>query len=193
MAGGHSAPNAVDFIKRFSPTPLNLDDDNSTDLDGDRFPSYCTPNEVIHLRDSPNVDDDPDLDVMFDQYLRSPSLSPTLSPDDAASDLSGATIIGAERDQNTSSAVLSREPSRTKSRSPVPKHIPQRQQAGHQEDMGQLKNGLRIRSRVSQPRIMLRLKLPAGVRADMKGNRGEKRKTIKQGTQRGRGKEGNEE
>ena len=53
-------------------------------LEGDLFRSHCTtPSGTIETFE-PEDDNDTTL---FDQYLRPPSPSPPLSPDDAASDL----------------------------------------------------------------------------------------------------------
>ena len=83
-----------------------------------------------------------------------------------------------------------RELSRVESRSPDPKHAPEKQEAGYQEDISDLNSGPRIRLRVSQPKITLRLKLPATRQAGMKKNRGGKTKTERKGTRRGKGKNG---
>src|SRR5271169_4020174 len=118
-------------------------------------------------------------DVMFDQYLRSPtsSPSPTLSADDAASELSGATLIDTERDQHNGSEEPFKELSRVESRSPGPEHETEKQEAGYQEDIRHLNSGPRIRLRVSRPQITLRLKLPATRQDGMTANRGGKTKT----------------
>jgi hypothetical protein len=57
---------------------------------------------------SPEPEEDHD-DTLFDQYLRSPSPSPPPSPDDAASELSGVTLIDAERHQSRGSLELCTE------------------------------------------------------------------------------------
>jgi hypothetical protein len=49
---------------------------------------------------SEDADDDSNLYTLFDQYLRSPSPPPSLSPKDATSELSGITPTDAERDRS---------------------------------------------------------------------------------------------
>lgn len=81
------------------------DSDKCTDLNSDLFPSRCTtPNDTIDSFEPGDVNDD----IIFDQYLRSPSPSPSLtpSPDDTASELSGATLFDAGRDPSRGSPEL---------------------------------------------------------------------------------------
>jgi hypothetical protein len=63
---------------------------------------YITPHETIYALTSTEVKDGSDLDVVFERYMRSPSLSHSLSlfplPADVASELSGATLISSNRD-----------------------------------------------------------------------------------------------
>jgi hypothetical protein len=93
MPDVHSAQSAVDSIKHFTQIPVSLeDDDRHTDLGGGPFLSYCTPpGETIHSFNPVDVDDTSEMEFILDQYLRSPSLTPSPSPDDAASESNGAT------------------------------------------------------------------------------------------------------
>jgi hypothetical protein len=148
------------------------DDDKCTDLECDLFVSYCTtPHDTV----APLKPDDIDEDTLFDQYLRSPSPSPPPSPDDAASELSRATLIDAERDQSCGST----EPSTATLKSPAPEDAPESEIARDQDDPRCATNGPRIRLRVSQPKITLRLKLQDANqhgRKKKKGTKGEEAK-----------------
>ena len=85
---------------------------------------------------------------MFDQCLRSPSPSPSPSPsllasplpNDAASELSGATLIDAVHDQSTGNAELCT----VESRIPALEHPSEDHEAGHQEYINRLNRGPRI-------------------------------------------------
>lgn len=97
-------------------TPSTEDDESYASLECDLFPSQCTPlGDMINPVEPGHVHDE----IVFDQYLcspsPSPSLSPPLPPEDAASEWSGATLIGAVHDQYTGSVELSR----VESRSPI--------------------------------------------------------------------------
>jgi hypothetical protein len=83
------------------PAPISIEnDDKCIDLECGPFPSYCkTPNETICSLEPADFDDGSNLDILFDQYLRSPSLSPPPLPNGTASELSGATLIDVERDR----------------------------------------------------------------------------------------------
>lgn len=101
-------------------------------------------------RDPADTDDDFNLDTLFDQYLRSPSPSLALSPRDAINESSGITLTGTEREghrcmesyNNTVPDVREREGAEFEA-----------------EDRSGISTGPRIRLRVSQLKIMLRLRL----------------------------------
>ncbi len=95
-------------------------------------------------------------------------------------EVSGTTLFSPDREQGSGCAEPSREPSKE---SPVSEHVSGTQEAGHEVD--RLHTGPRIRLRVSQPRITLRLQLPATRQAEMKNIGGGKTK-IEKGTRRGR-------
>ncbi|KIW99701.1 uncharacterized protein Z518_11114 [Rhinocladiella mackenziei CBS 650.93] len=116
VSDDYAAPSTVDSIMFFPPGPLGIeDDDKCTDLKCDPFPRHCvTSIETIHSLESADCNDNSNLDVIFDQYLRSPSLSPPPSPpgsseDGATSESSGATLIHAERDLPRGGAELHTE------------------------------------------------------------------------------------
>ena len=93
MSDDHTAYDVTNSIVLSPPYLLSIEDDDQCDL----FPSNCTnPYGTI---DSPEPEDNHN-DTLFDQYLRSPSPSPLLSPDDSASELSGVTLIDAECHQS---------------------------------------------------------------------------------------------
>jgi len=146
------------------------------------FPSQCTTlSDVVDPVELRDVYDD----ILFDQYLRSPSPSPPPSPlpspDDAASELSGVTLINTVCCQRTGGEKPCKEPfkepSRVEYRSPGPEHASENQEARCQEDIGHLNNNPHIRLRVSRPRITLRLTLPATGQVGMKEKKKAKRKT----------------
>jgi len=155
-------------------TPITENDESCTSLEYDLFPSLCTTfKDTIDFVEPGDIHDD----IVFDQYLRSPSPSPRplLSADDASSELSRGALINAECYQRGSREEPSREPFRELSevefRSPGPEHAPEKQEAGYQENISHLNSGLRIRLRVRQPKTKLRLKLPATRQAGMKKRR----------------------
>jgi hypothetical protein len=127
--------------------------------------------------------------MMFDQYLRSPSLSPVPSPHDTTSELSVATLVEAEHDQRVSSADLSTDTPRFEPLSPIPEPLPKKEQLEYLQDTGHRESGLRLRLLVSRPKITLRLKLPVTRQGGTKETEG-KRKTAKQETRRGKVKKG---
>ena len=135
-------------------------------------------------RPSEDADSDSNLDTLFDQYLRSLSPPPSLSPKDATSDLSGITPTDAEGDRSRNPE----EPAVETFNSPAPEDSRQREGAGDQaEDRRCVSNGPRIRLRASQPKITLRLQLQdisQHGKRQMKGTKGG-RKGSKRG-KRGR-------
>ena len=198
LSDGHSTPSAIGSVTPFAPISLNLhDDDICTDLKGGSISSYrTTPNEVIYPYSLNDGGDASDLDLIFDQYLRSPSLSPSPSPSssfrDIASELSGVTLIEPKHNDGASSVELSKKPSRTEFCPRFLEHAPEKQPAERQADPDHPKSGPCIRLRVSRPRITLRLKLPTTSIAGAKEKRRENGQTIKRaaqrGSQRGKGK-----
>jgi len=104
LSDDQAAYNVMDSVILSPPYSLSIEgDDKCTDLECDLFPSHSTnPNDTI---ESFEPEDDNDT-TLFDQYLRPPSPSPPLPPDDAASEMSGATLIDAGRDQSRGSPEL---------------------------------------------------------------------------------------
>jgi hypothetical protein len=131
---------------------------------------------VPNLRLPPeDVDDEPDIDMLFDQYLHSSPPSPSLSPKYTPNEFSGVTLIDVERDQYRSSGdscPQTFKPSALEGMS-------DRDQAGDQaEDPRCLSNGPRNRPRPSQPKITLRIKLQ-GTGPDRKKKKERKEKKQK--------------
>ncbi|KIW99637.1 uncharacterized protein Z518_11050 [Rhinocladiella mackenziei CBS 650.93] len=205
VSDDNTAPITVDSVM-LSPLSLSSIEDNNkyTDLEHDPFPRhYATPVETIHLLEPADCDGDSNLDTLFDQYLRSPSLSPPplpppspprLSDDDATSELSGATLIHAERDQSHSGAEIDTETLK----SPVPEDVSKKEGARDEEDTCQIQNGPRIRLRVPRPQITLRLKVQGTCQAGKKKNIGAKgrrekkvnKRKEKKGPKSGKNKKG---
>jgi hypothetical protein len=180
----HTAQSAGESIMLSPPAPISIeDDDKCIGLEYGLFPSYCkTPNETICSLEPADFDDGSNLDILFDQYLRSPSLSPPPSPDGTASELSGATLIDVERDRSRGDT----EPHMETSRSLVPGDELESEVARGQGAC-RIRNGPRIRLRVSQPKITLRLKFQDTSQSEKK-KRGSKREKEKKGTKREKGK-----
>ncbi|KIX05636.1 uncharacterized protein Z518_03608 [Rhinocladiella mackenziei CBS 650.93] len=150
------------------------DGDKCIDLDCDLFPShYTTPNDAIDSLEPGDVD----VDAVFDQYLCSPSLSPspTPSPDDTTSELSGPTLCDAGRDPSHGFSELYTETLR----SPAPEISPESEIARDQDYPCHSANGPCIRLRVSQPKITLRLKLLDRGQSRKKKGKGESRNSEK--------------
>jgi hypothetical protein len=181
VSDDHVTQGVVKSIMLSPPSPLSSEDDfKSTGLEGGPFPSYCAaPNETIYSLEPEGFDDDSSLDTLFDQYLRSPSPSPPPSPDDAASESSGATLIGADRDQSRGSEGPYTETLKGRG----PKSASESEGVLDQEDTCYVKNGPRIRLRVSQPKITLRLRLQDTSQPGKKDKKGSKRETKKKGIQ----------
>jgi hypothetical protein len=184
LSDGHTAYNVTDSVVLSPPYLPSIEDDvQCTDLECDLFPSNCTtPHDTI---DSPEPEDNHD-NTLFDQYLRSPSPSPPPSPDDAASELSGVTLIDAERHQSRGSLELYTETLK----SPAPEDVPKSEVARDQEDAYRVSSGPRIQLRVSQPKITLRLKLQDTSQSGKKKRKETKREKEKKGTTREKGKKG---
>ena len=164
-----------------------------------RWPSVrCIPSQCTSLSDTigPVVLGDVDDDIMLDQYLCSPLPSPSalFSADNAASELSGSTLVNTEHYQRVRSEEPPREPFRELSRveplSPDPEHAPEKQEVGYQENISYLNSGPYIRLRVSQPQITLRLKLPVTRQDGMKKSMVGKTKTGRKGTRQWKGENG---
>lgn len=150
------------------------------DNDGGLFPDLkCspvlagrpTPCEIPYSLELADSDDGADLDgseldAMFKQYLRSPSSSPPLpSPDDTGHEISVERLIDAGHDQSRHSSHLHAEPLAESASEGMP--------SGHVDrDLANIVP--RIRLRVSQPMITLRLKLPSA-RQPRKGRKTGKR------------------
>jgi hypothetical protein len=101
-------------------------------------------------RDPADTDDDFSLALLFDQYIRSPSPPPASSPTSAIGESSGITLPDTE---------LGRHRCMESYNNPV-SDVRETEGAGTEaEDRCGISNGPRIRLRVSQPRIMLRLRL----------------------------------
>jgi hypothetical protein len=175
LSDDHTAYNVTDSVMLSHPyLPSIEDDDKCTDLDCDLFPSNCTkPHDTI---DSPEPEDDHD-DTLFDRYLCSPSPLPPSSPDDAASEWSGLTLIDAERHQPRGSLELYTETLK----SPAREGVLETEEARDHEDPGRACNGPLIRLRVSQPKIMLRLKVRDTSQPGRNKSKGMKREKAKKG------------
>lgn len=182
MSDDHTAYDVTNSIVLSPPYLLSIeDDDQCTDLECDLFPPNCTnPHGTI---DSPEPEDNHN-DTLFDQYLRSPSPSPPLSPDDSASELSGVTLIDAERHQSRGSLELYTETLE----SPAPEGVSETEVARNQEDPCLVTNGPRVRLRVCQPKITLRLRVQDTSRPGRTKRKGTKREKAKNGTKRGKQK-----
>jgi hypothetical protein len=144
--------------------------------------NYTTPNETTYSPKPADFDDSSNLDPLFDQYLRSPSPSPPPSPDDGASELSGATLIDAERDESRITQQYKE--------SLALEDAPEGQVARDQVGPCRVANGTRIRLRVSQPKIMLRLKLQDPGKPQKKKKQGTNRNEETTETRRKNGKKG---
>ncbi|KAK5043448.1 hypothetical protein LTR84_011984 [Exophiala bonariae] len=104
--------------------------------------------EIPNLRPTPeDVDDEPDIDMLFDQYLHSSPPSPSTSAKDTLNEFNGVTLMDDERDQHRSSGESC--PQTFKPSAPE-------EQAG---DRAEDPHCLSPRPRNRQPKIMLRLKL----------------------------------
>lgn len=184
LSDGHTAYNVTDSVVRSPPYLPSIEDaDQCTDLECDLFPSNCTtPHDKI---DSPESEDDHD-DTLFDQYLRSPSPLPPPSPDDAASDLSRVTLIDTERHQSRGSLELYTETLT----SLTPEDVSETEVARDQEDPCRVSNGPRVRLRVSQPEITLRLKVQDTSQPGRNKRKATKREKERKGTTREKGKKG---
>jgi hypothetical protein len=182
VSDDHVPQGVVKSIMLSPPSPLSIEGDvKSTGLKGGPCPSYCAaPNETIYSLEPESFDDDSSLDTLFDQYLRSPSPSPPPSPDDAASESSGATLIGAERDQSRGSEGPYTETLKGRG----PKSASEREGVPDQEGTCYVKNGPRIRLRVSQPTITLRLRLWDTSETGKKDKKGTKRETERKRNKR---------
>lgn len=185
VSDDHTAQSAVESIMLSPPAPISIgNDDKCIDLECGPFPSYCTtPNETVCLLEPADFDDGSNLDILFDQYLRSPSLSPPPSPDGAASEISGATLIDVERDRSRDNTEPYMETlGSLASEDELASEVARGQGACR------IRNGPRIRLRVSQPKITLRLKFQDTSQSERK-RRGTKEKE-KKGTKREKGKKG---
>ncbi|KAK5203076.1 hypothetical protein LTR47_011194 [Exophiala xenobiotica] len=171
FSADQSAYNVKESVM-ISPGPaLSTENDDKCDaLECDLFLSHCTSlNDTIESVEQRDVDDD----IVFDQYLRSPSpsLPPTPSLDDPASESSGATLINAGGDLSRGSPELYAEIFRGLS----PVVTPEGEMARDHADPGRIANGPCIRLRISQPKITLRLKLQGtGQHGKKKRRTGEK-------------------
>lgn len=104
-------------------------------------------------------DDDMPIDVddamLFDQYLRSPSPSRPLSPEDTASEFSGVTLIETKVDRY----CRGKELDTAKSPCFAPEDVQRGEIVRDRDDRHDTTTCPRVRLRVSQPKVMLRLKL----------------------------------
>jgi len=98
----------------------------------------------------PAPEDDGD-DMLFSQYLRSPSPSPAPSPDDTASESSGTTLFDFPPRQTCGSPGLS---------SMTAASVVRKQSATREGEPCHVHTIPRIRLRVNQPKITLRLSCP---------------------------------
>ena len=153
MSDDQTLPCDVESVTLFPPSPLSgKDDDQGNDLECGPSPLLCTtPNGAIYMPKPAASDDGSDEDVPFDQCLRWPSPSPSPSPDRAASELSGATLADVECGRGGT------VPPTETSGAPAPEDMLEGEVARDQ-DTYRITSGPRIRLRVSQPRITLRLK-----------------------------------
>jgi hypothetical protein len=186
----HTAQSAVESIMLSPPAPMSIEnDDKYINLECGPFPSYCTtPNKTICSLEPADFDDGSNLDILFDQYLRSPSLSPPPSPSGAASELSGDTLIDVERDRSRGNT----EPY-TETFGGQALEDALEGEVAQDQDACRIGNGPRIRLRVSQPKITLRLKLQETSQTGkkrMKGMKGMKKEKEKKGIKGGKGKKG---
>lgn len=154
----------------FSPQGSYADDDNGM------FPDLkCSPflsgrptlQETTRSLEPADSDGGVDLDAMFQQYLRSPSSSPEppASPDDAGSELSGETLVNAGHGQSLDSPLLDVKPLSESTSEDLPACQVDRGLAY----IGPVERRPRIRLRVNQPKIMLRLTLRSGGKIGKKG------------------------
>jgi hypothetical protein len=193
VSDDHTAQSAVESIMLSPPAPISIqNDDKSINLECRPFPSYYqTPNETICSLNPADFDDDSNLDILFDQYLRSPSLSPPPSSDGAASELSGATLIDVERDHSRGSTGPYME-----TLGSLAPEDELESKAARGQGICHLRNGPRIRLRVSQPKITLRFKFHDTCQSEKKKRRtmreverqGTKSEKEKKGTKRGKEK-----
>ncbi|KAK5202213.1 hypothetical protein LTR41_012043, partial [Exophiala xenobiotica] len=155
FSADQSAYNLKESVM-ISPGPAlsTENDDKCDDLGCHLFLSHCTThNDTIESVEQRDVDDD----IVFDQYLRSPSpsLPPTPSLDDTVCESSGATLINAGRDLSRGSPELYSETLSSLSLVVTPEGEMARDHA----DPGRIANGPCIRLRISLPKITLRRKL----------------------------------
>jgi hypothetical protein len=151
----HDVLNSIPLFSAYP--PIKESGDPCSHLGRELFPFYGTNPDHTDASLKPEDTDDHrsgDADVLFNQYLRSPSPSPPLSPDGAASQISGTTLADIGRTQSHSG-----EPDAGGSESPIEEDTTETRATPDQEDTGHVQSGLYIRLRVSQPRITLRLRL----------------------------------
>ena len=99
---------------------------------------------------SEDVDNDSGLEMLFDQFLRSPSPVP-LSPDDTGGEFGGTTLVNGGHDESRGST----EPLE----SPATEYTTEGKSAPCQASLCRATNVPRIRLRVHKPRITLSFKL----------------------------------
>lgn len=113
-----------------------------------------------------DVDNDSGLDMLFDQFLRSPSPD-LLSPDDTGNELGGTTLVNGGHNQSHAGT----QPLK----SPATENLTEGKAALCQEGVCYTTNVPRIRLRVNKPRITLNFKLPqTGQHGGKKGAREKK-------------------
>lgn len=166
------------------------DDESCAGLECDLFPSQRT---TLGDRIGPVEPGDVHEDIVLEQYLRLPSLSPPPGPskDNAVSELSGVALIKTECYPRGDHEEPFKEPpgklSRVEYRSPSPEHATEKHEVGYHEAIGTLNYSPPIRLQVNQPQVMLRLKLSATSQAG-KEKKKEMRRTKSRETQREKGR-----
>lgn len=175
LSDDHTACNVTDSVMLSPP--------NLASIECDLFPfGYTTAHDSIDPHEPENDHDD----TLFDQYLRlpSPSPSPPPSSDDAASELSGTTLLNAESHQSHGSPQLHMKTLK----SPALEDVSEAKIARDQEDPCRVSNGSRIRLRVNQPKITLRLKVQNTSQPGRNKAKGAKREKVRKGIKRGQQK-----
>lgn len=174
----HNIPDSATLLPSYSPG--HEGGDQCSLLGRNLFPSYDpTPHDTIVSLEPEDAEDhrSDDDDILFNQYLHSPSPSPFPSPDDAASTMSAATLVDVGRAQSHNGTELDAERPEIQIQEDTTKTRATRDQ----EDTGHVQSGLRVRLRVSQPKITLRLRLQATSQPGKERWKGKKRVTANKG------------
>ena len=143
---------------------------SSTDVPGANSSEAAAANKGSDPRNSSDdADDNLGFDTLFDQFLRSPS--PVRSPDSTGSDFSETTLVDTERDQS----IVTAEPSKSPTEAPI-----EGEAVLGQKSLCRATNAPRLRLRLREPKITLKLKLSnkflPGSKKDREGSKGKTRK-----------------